>query len=89
VLTLKDIVGDWVRNNYIQRYPINLTEDVIRVYGYRSAEIKGSKIICYWWRWVPNKQTMEESTLDCADPEFFNKLKDFIEWRLRISDHEV
>lgn len=86
MLTLKDIVSSWVQDNYIQRYPINFHEDTIRVYGYRSAEIKGSKIVCYWWRWVPNKQTMEESVLYPADPEFFEKLAEFIEWRLRIGD---
>lgn len=84
MLTLKDIVSSWVQDNYVHQYPIVFHENVIRVYGYRSAEISDTKITCYWWKWIPNKKTMEVSTLNSADPEFFIKLQEFIEWRLKI-----
>lgn len=83
MLTLKDIVSDWVRDTYIIPYPIQCTEDVIRVYGYRSVDIENTQIVCHWWTW-DSRNIMVESTIHSADPEFFDKLQEFIEWRLRI-----
>lgn len=83
MLTLRDIVSSWVQERYIKRYPISCHEDTVRIYGYRIIEISDNKVVCYWWTWTPNKH-MEESIIHCADPEFFEKLHDFIEWRLRI-----
>lgn len=83
MLTLKDIVSSWLQDNYIEHYPVSCHEDTIRIYGYRIIDIDTTKVVCYWWRWTPNKR-MEESIIHSADPEFFEKLHEFIEWRLKI-----
>ena len=88
MISLQLLVNDWVSENFTnhgqfcEHYPIQCTDDVIRMFGYKIATIHDDHVVFHECQFMSGSKKTDV-VLHAGDPKFFTKLKGRINRRMK------